>query len=106
MYISGITGAMMLEFKYNQTIPVPHRKPLTLLQAALKRLLNPKTIELLRPRSDLGQFGMNRSFVKGLEHVSQLWKSEFTINAVGLKRAFWAADATDLENVRIDSRAC
>lgn len=69
------------------------------VQKLLKPLLDKKILLFLRPRSDLPQFGQTESLKRGLTQASSIWKTKFNINARGLKRALWADDESQIQNV-------
>jgi xeroderma pigmentosum group C-complementing protein len=66
----------------------------------LKPLLDKKILTFLKPRSDLSQFGQAESLKRGLEQVSVMWRTKFSITARGMRRALWADDEKDVQNVR------
>jgi xeroderma pigmentosum group C-complementing protein len=69
------------------------------LQRTLKVLLDKKTVKFLRPSGDLTQFGQSNSLKRGIELVNQVWMSKYKITARGMRRALWAEDEKDLQNV-------
>jgi xeroderma pigmentosum group C-complementing protein len=71
------------------------------VQSSLKPLLSKKMLTFLKPRSDLSQFGQAESLKRGLEDVSVMWRTKFSITARGLRRSLWADDEKDLQNVGI-----
>ena len=71
----------------------------TEVQKTLRPLLNKKMRTYLRPSSDLSQFGQAESLKRGLTEVSQMWMNKFTITTRGMRRALWADDESDLQNV-------
>ena len=70
------------------------------VRKSLKPLLDKKMLTFLKPRSDLSQFGRAESLKRGLEQVSVMWRTKFDIVARGLRRALWADDEKDVQNVR------
>ncbi|RDL37081.1 Uncharacterized protein BP5553_04514 [Venustampulla echinocandica] len=71
------------------------------VQSLLRPLLNKKVLSLLRPKSDLSQFGRTESLKRGLEQTVKIWKSKFSITARGMRRALWADDEKDLQNYKL-----
>jgi len=69
------------------------------VKRSLKSLLDKKMLTFLRPRSDLSQFGRAESLKRGIEQVSTMWRTKFNITARGIRRALWAEDEKDLQNV-------
>ena len=70
-------------------------------QKTLKPLLDKKMLQFLRPKSDLPQFGRAESLKRGIEMVSTRWQKRFSITARGLRRALWADDPRDIQNVSL-----
>lgn len=70
------------------------------VKRSLKPLLDKKMLTFLKPRSDLPQFGRTESLKRGLEQVSVMWRTKFSIMARGTRRALWADDEKDVQNVR------
>jgi xeroderma pigmentosum group C-complementing protein len=70
------------------------------VKRSLKPLLDKKMLTFLKPRSDLSQFGRTESLKRGLEQVSVMWRTKFNIMARGTRRALWADDEKDVQNVR------
>lgn len=68
-------------------------------KASLRSLLDKKTLNFLRPRSDLSQFGQTESLKRGLEQACVMWRTKFKITSRSMRRALWAEDDEDLENV-------
>jgi xeroderma pigmentosum group C-complementing protein len=66
----------------------------------LKPLLDKKMLTFLKPRSDLSQFGRAESLKRGLDQVSVMWRTKFSITARGTRRGLWADDEKDVQNVR------
>jgi xeroderma pigmentosum group C-complementing protein len=71
------------------------------VQRTLKRLLDKKIIKFLTPSTDLTQFQRMNSLKRGLEDISLLWRKNYKVTARGMRRALWAENEKDLENVRI-----
>lgn len=65
----------------------------------LKPLLTKKIISFLKPRTDLSQFSQGEALKRGLTEASVLWQTNFRVTARGLRKALWADDEKDLENV-------
>lgn len=72
------------------------------VQRTLKPLLDKKTIKFLRPSSELTQFGQTNSLKRGIETVNEIWRTKWNITARGIRRALWAEDERDLQNVSKD----
>ena len=70
------------------------------VKRSLKPLPDKKMLTFLKPRSDLSQFGRAESLKRGLEQVSVMWRTKFNIMARGTRRALWADDLKDVQNVR------
>jgi xeroderma pigmentosum group C-complementing protein len=70
-------------------------------QDSLKPLLTKKMLTFLNPREDLSQFGRADSLKRGLDDVAKMWRTKFSITARGVRRALWADDEKDLQNVSI-----
>lgn len=66
---------------------------------SLKPLLDKKMLQFLRPKSDLSQFGQTESLKRGVEMVSTMWRKKFAITARGMRRALWAENPEDIQNV-------
>lgn len=73
------------------------------VKRALKPLLEKKTIKYLRPSSELSQFGQANSLKTGIESVSTVWRTRYKITTRGMRRALWAEDEVDLQNVSFGS---
>ncbi|KAJ9640405.1 hypothetical protein H2199_005944 [Coniosporium tulheliwenetii] len=71
--------------------------------ATLKRLVDRKLIPFLLPENTLSQFERSRSFLRGLDQVSEMWKSKYAISAVGLRRPHWAETVVELEDFKLPS---
>lgn len=70
------------------------------VQASLRKHLNNKTITYLTPGSHLPQFGQAESLKNGLKQAAEFWKVNYEITERGMKRALWAEDPDQLEQVR------
>jgi len=70
------------------------------VRRSLKPLLDKKMLTFLKPRSDLSQFGRAESLKRGLDQVSVMWRTKFSVIARGLRRPLWADDEKDVQNVR------
>jgi xeroderma pigmentosum group C-complementing protein len=68
------------------------------VHASLRPLLDKKMLTFLNPRPDLSQFSRADSLKRGLEQVSVMWRTKFSITARGMRRALWADDERDLQN--------
>jgi xeroderma pigmentosum group C-complementing protein len=68
------------------------------VHASLRPLLDKKMLTFLSPRPDLSQFSRADSLKRGLEQVSVMWRTKFSITARGMRRALWADDERDLQN--------
>jgi xeroderma pigmentosum group C-complementing protein len=55
----------------------------------------------LRPKSDMSQFGRAESLKRGLEQAGIMWRKKFRITNRGMRRALWADNEADLENVSL-----
>jgi len=71
------------------------------VQASLKPLLTKKMMTFLNPSEGLTQFGQAESLKRGLEDVNKLWRAKFKITTRGMRRALWADDENDLQNVSL-----
>jgi xeroderma pigmentosum group C-complementing protein len=69
------------------------------VQASLRPLIDKKALNFMRPSSELSQFAQANSLKRGVEQVSKMWKSKFKITERGMRRALWAEDENDLQNV-------
>lgn len=69
------------------------------VQRSLKPLLGDKTLHYLHPSSNLSQFGRAESLKRGLDQAAVLWRIKWTITARGLRRALWAENEEDIQNV-------
>lgn len=72
--------------------------------AKVKEYLRPhltdKMVMYMTPGPNLSQFGRAESLKNGLQQVGGMWRSKFEITERGLRRALWAEDAQDLQDVR------
>jgi xeroderma pigmentosum group C-complementing protein len=69
------------------------------VRSALEPLLDKKTLTYLNPKESLSQFGRAESLKRGLEMASVMWRTKFNITARGIRRALWADDEKDIQNV-------
>ena len=69
------------------------------VKKSLKPLVDKKMLTFLRPKSDLPQFGRTEALKRGLEMASKMWRTKFNITARGARRALWADDEKDVQNV-------
>jgi xeroderma pigmentosum group C-complementing protein len=69
------------------------------VQESLQPLLTAKIVQLLNPEPHLHQFGQTESLKKGLQMIMEKFQQRFTITKIGLRRALWAEDQKQLENV-------
>lgn len=69
------------------------------VQRSLKPLLDKNMLKLLRPKSELSQFGRAESLKRGLDQVAIMWRKKFTITASGMRKALWADVEEDLKQV-------
>jgi xeroderma pigmentosum group C-complementing protein len=70
-------------------------------QTSLRPLLDKKVMTFLRPKSDMSQFGRAESLKRGLEQAGIMWRKKFRITNRGMRRALWADNESDLENVSV-----
>ena len=70
------------------------------VQKSLKPLLDKKMLTFLKPVETLPQFGRKESLKRGLEQVSIMWRTKFNITTRGTRRALWADNEKDIQNVR------
>lgn len=70
------------------------------VQASLRKHLGEKTIKYLTPGSHLPQFGQAESLKNGLKQTAEFWKVNYEITERGMKRALWAEELDQLEQVR------
>jgi xeroderma pigmentosum group C-complementing protein len=66
---------------------------------ALKVMLTDKMIKYLNPGTNLSQFGRTESLKNGLQQVSNMFRVNFTVSERGLRRALWADDEKQLQDV-------
>jgi len=71
------------------------------VQTSLRPLLDKKTMTFLRPKSDMSQFGRAESVKRGLEQAGIMWRKKYRVTARGVRRALWADDEKDLQNVSL-----
>jgi xeroderma pigmentosum group C-complementing protein len=74
------------------------------VQSSLKPLVDKKALTFLRPQSNLSQFGRAESLKRGLDQVGAMWRKIFSITARGIRKALWAEEEQDLQNVGLISR--
>ena len=73
------------------------------VMASLRPLLTKKMIKFLNPSEDLSQFGRTDSLKRGLDDVAKMWRAKYSITARGMRRALWAEDEKDLQNVSLST---
>ena len=71
------------------------------VQESLRPLLTAKIVQWLNPEPHLTQFGQTESLKKGLQMVMEKFQQKFSITEIGVRRALWAEDEKQLENVRV-----
>ncbi|KAF3761859.1 hypothetical protein M406DRAFT_12798, partial [Cryphonectria parasitica EP155] len=71
------------------------------VQESLRPLLRAKTVQYLNPASSLTQFGQTESLKRGLKEAQEVFQERFRITEVGLRRALWAEDPTDLQDYEL-----
>lgn len=69
------------------------------VQEYLRPLLTDKMVTYLTPGSNLSQFGRAESLKNGLQQVQSMWRATYEINERGLRRALWADDVDQLQDV-------
>lgn len=69
------------------------------IQELLKPLISKKVVTLLRPKASLSQFGRAESLKRGLDDLSRLWRTRFSITARGMRRSLWAENENDVRQV-------
>lgn len=69
------------------------------VQDHLRPHLTEKAVNYLTPGSHLPQFGQAESLKNGLGQAGDMWKSKFEITERGLRRALWAENAEQLQDV-------
>jgi xeroderma pigmentosum group C-complementing protein len=57
-------------------------------------------VTYLNPGLHLSQFGRTESIKNGLKMVEGVWKTKFEVTERGLRRALWAEDPEQLQDVR------
>lgn len=75
------------------------------VQEMLRPLLTTKIVPWLNPESHLTQFGQTESLKKGLQMIMDKFQQRFSVTEIGLRRALWAEDEKQLENVCTFMRA-
>jgi len=70
------------------------------VQAALQPLLSEKLIKYLNPGEHLSQFGRTESLKNGLQQASDMFRIKFAVTERGIRRALWAEDPRQLQDVR------
>lgn len=73
------------------------------VQKLLRPLINKKLLTFLRPKTALSQFGQAESLKRGLDDLSRLWRTRFSITARGIRRSLWAEIEKDLDGVSFSS---
>ncbi|KAI1003634.1 DNA repair protein [Podosphaera aphanis] len=68
---------------------------------SLEPLLSEKLQRFLLPSSSLSQFGRTESLKRGLDEISVLWKTRFSITESGMKRALWSDDTSKLKDFHL-----
>lgn len=71
------------------------------VQENLRPLLTAKIVQWLNPEPHLTQFGQTESLKKGLQMIMEKFQQRYTVTEIGLRRALWAEDEKQLENVRV-----
>ncbi|KAF2171528.1 hypothetical protein M409DRAFT_63763 [Zasmidium cellare ATCC 36951] len=61
-------------------------------QKHLRKLLSPKTISYLKPKTSDSQFQRNRSFMEGLEQAVDTFNAEYRPGGAGLMRPHWSVE--------------
>ena len=69
------------------------------VQDSLRPHLTDKAVNYLTPGSHLPQFGQAESLKNGLKLSGEVWKTKFEIRERGLRRALWAEDPEQLNDV-------
>lgn len=69
------------------------------VQENLRPLLTAKIVQWLNPEPHLTQFGQTESLKKGLQMIMEKFQQRFAVTEIGLRRALWAEDEEQLENV-------
>lgn len=76
------------------------------VQENLRPLLTAKIVQWLNPEPHLTQFGQTESLKKGLQMIMDKFQQRFTTTEIGLRRALWAEDGKQLEDVCACSVFC
>ena len=76
----------------------------TVTQKTLELLLSNKILTLLRPKAEFSQFRRGESLRMGLDQAATMWRAKFNITERGMRRALWADDERDVQNVSVFSR--
>jgi len=71
------------------------------VQARVRPLIGARLESYLNPDQSMSQFQRSRSFMDGLQQVSDLWKTTFKITERGLRRPLWAVTQEELAAVCI-----
>lgn len=71
------------------------------VQKSLRPLLDKKMMTFLSPKSDMSQFGRAESVKRGLEQAGIMWRKKYRVTARGVRKALWADDEKDLQNVSL-----
>jgi xeroderma pigmentosum group C-complementing protein len=69
------------------------------VQDYLRPHLTDKTVTYLTPGPHLPQFGRTESLKTGLKQAEDMWKTKYEITQRGLRRALWAEDPGQLNDV-------
>lgn len=72
------------------------------VQDHLRPHLTDKAVNYLLPGPELPQFGQAESLKNGLKMAGEVWKTKFDVTERGLRRALWAEDSEQLQNVRVN----
>ncbi|KAI2794543.1 hypothetical protein POX_a01142 [Penicillium oxalicum] len=67
------------------------------LQSHLKKMLPRKIIALLNPDETKPQFARSTTFIDGLNQAGDVFSRKFRVTKMGLRRAHWAEDPTQLK---------
>jgi xeroderma pigmentosum group C-complementing protein len=70
------------------------------VQDYLQPHLTDKTVNYLTPGAHLPQFGQTESLKTGLKQAENVWKTKYEVTERGLRRALWAEDPGQLQDVR------
>ncbi|KAM0202420.1 hypothetical protein ACHAPI_001611 [Fusarium lateritium] len=71
------------------------------VQDYLQPHLTDKTVNYLTPGAHLPQFGQTESLKTGLKQAENVWATKYEISERGLRRALWAEDPEQLQDVRM-----